>query len=289
MKITSLKYDFCIKEIMENEIVRKHFISDVLGIPLDDIKSVRMMNTFLWKRFRNQKQGILDIQLALNDDTKINIEMQMMQKAHWKKRTVFYLAKMFTADLRRGEAYKKAKKCIAITILDFNIDERRKYHNVYTLRDQYGNVYTDIIELHTIELKKRPNKEQPSPLDEWHSLFNAETEEELNMIKSGTKNLGIIEAIKELKEISITDRIRLEREYRLKAKRDREAEDEFVFEQGKRQGIEQGKIAEREEGMKSLINVLRRNGYSEEQIVSELMTEYGISREEAMEKLNFLK
>ena len=36
MKITSLKYDFCIKEIMENEIVRKHFISDVLGIPLTD-------------------------------------------------------------------------------------------------------------------------------------------------------------------------------------------------------------------------------------------------------------
>lgn len=89
MKVIPLKYDFCIKEIMENEIVRKHFISDVLGIPLD----------------------------------------------------------------------------------------------------------------------------------EWHSLFNAETEEDLNMIKSGTKNLGIIEAIKELKNISITDRIRMEREYRLKAKR----------------------------------------------------------------------
>lgn len=32
-----LKYDFCIKEVMENEIVRKHFISDGLGIPLEDI------------------------------------------------------------------------------------------------------------------------------------------------------------------------------------------------------------------------------------------------------------
>ena len=75
MKVISLKYDFCIKEIMENEIVRKHFISDVLGIVLADIKSVRMMNPFLWKRYRKQKQGILDIQLELNDDTKINIEI----------------------------------------------------------------------------------------------------------------------------------------------------------------------------------------------------------------------
>lgn len=62
---------------MENEIVRRHFISDVLSIPLDTIKSVRMMNTFLWQCFRKQKQGILDNQLELKDDTKINIEMQI--------------------------------------------------------------------------------------------------------------------------------------------------------------------------------------------------------------------
>lgn len=125
MKV-SLKYDFCIKEVMENEIVRRHFISDGLGIPLEDIRSVRMMNPYLWKRYRSQKQGILDIQLELNDDTKINIEMQLKQKLNWKKRTVFYLAKMFTEDLRRGEDYKNVRKCIAITILDFNIDTRKE-------------------------------------------------------------------------------------------------------------------------------------------------------------------
>ena len=101
------------------------------------------------------------------------------------------------------------------------------------------------------------------------------------MIKSGTKNLGIIEAIKELKDISITDRIRMEREYRLKAKRDREAEDEFVFEQG----IEQGRIEEREEGMKSLINSMRGINATNEQIINALMTEYELSHEEAQEKL----
>ena len=51
--------------------------------------------------------------------------------------------------------------------------------------------------------------------------------------------------------------------------------------------FEQGRIAEREAGIRSLVNVLRRNGYSDEQIVSELITEYGISHEEALERLNF--
>lgn len=289
MKLISLKYDFCIKEVMENEVVRRYFISDVLHIPLRDIESVRIINPFLWRRYRKQKLGILDIQLILNDNTKINVEIQLKPQAYWEKRTIFYLAKMFTADLRRGEAYKKAKKCIAITILDFNIDEREAYHNKYLLRDDSGKVYTDILELHTIELKKNPIKEQPSPLDEWHSLFNAKTEEELDMIKSGTKNRGIIEAVKELKEINLIDSLRYEHELRLKAKRDREAEDEYVFEQGKEEGIklgrEEGTKLEREDGLQRLINILRRNNYPDEDIIKELMIEYNLNREDAEQKL----
>lgn len=101
------------------------------------------------------------------------------------------------------------------------------------------------------------------------------------MLKSRTKNAGIIEAIKELKAMSLTDRIRMEYELRLKAKRDRRAEDEFVFEQGREDGLKQG----REDGVKALINALHRNGYTDEQIMEELMTEYRMSREEAQEKL----
>lgn len=209
MKLIPLKYDFCIKEVMENETVRKHFISDVLGIALKDIKSVRIMNSFLWKRYKKQKLGILDIQLELNDDTKINIEIQLKQKYNWKKRSVFYLAKMFTA----------------------------------------------------------------------------ETEEELDMLKSGTKNLGMMEAIKELKEISLTDRLRYEHEMKLKAKRDRRAEDKYIYYQGQKDGIEKGRIEGRLESIKGTIIILRKNGLSDEQIVEELVKECGLSREEAFRML----
>lgn len=276
MKIELLKYDFCFKEVMENEIVRRHFISDVLEIPLGDIKSVRLMNPFLWRRLKNRKQGILDLQLELNDNTKINIEIQLRQKKHWKKRTVFYLAKIYTADLRRGENYEKAKKCIAITILDFNIDEGDKYHNVYMLRDKQGKLYTDVLELHTIELKKKPKTDSPSPFDEWHRLLNAETEEELDMLKSKTRNLGIMEAIKELREISLTDRLRYEHELRLKAKRDRKAEDDFVFDQGVKQGLEQGINEGIKQGIKqeeiNCILRMHKNNFKLEQIAAATAT-----------------
>lgn len=82
-----------------------------------------------------------------------------------------------------------------------------------------------------------------------------------------------MEAIKELREVSLTDRIRLEHEMRLKFKRDRQAEDEFVFEQG------------RKIGMDGLIKALRKNNYTDEQIVTELMEAFDLSRKEAQEKL----
>ena len=122
------------------------------------------------------------------------------------------------------------------------------------------------------------------------------------MLKLGTKNLGIIEAIKELKEISLTDRLRYEHEMRLKAKRDRRAEDKFVYVQGqkdgkaqgieigKTQGIEIGKTQGIEigkmQGLAMLIDYMRNNGLSDEQIITELMVKCGLSREEALGMLH---
>lgn len=116
-------FDFCAKEIFSNEIVRKYFICDVLHIPMEKIRSVQLANTFLWKRYRSEKHGFLDILVELNDDTKINIEVQIAPCKDWEKRNLFYLAKMYTQDLLEGERYGTLKKCICISILDFNLTD----------------------------------------------------------------------------------------------------------------------------------------------------------------------
>lgn len=98
MGIISLKYDFSFKNLMLNEEVRKYFVSDVLGIPAEEIQSVRLCNPFLWKRYFRQKQGILDVLLEMNENSKINIELQIRRLKHWDRRNLFYLAKIFTED-----------------------------------------------------------------------------------------------------------------------------------------------------------------------------------------------
>ena len=58
-----------------------------------------MKNTFLSRRFLWQKQGILDILAVMNDNTKINIELQVKTVPDWDKRQIFYLAKLYVSDL----------------------------------------------------------------------------------------------------------------------------------------------------------------------------------------------
>ena len=132
------KSDVSMKELFQNETVLRYFISAVLAIPPEDIRTIHLKNTFLRRRYRKQKQGILDILAEMNDDSKINIELQVKHYAYWDRRQLFYLSKLYTEDMRSGEDYALLKKCVSISILDFNLTDRKEYHHVYRLRDQQG-------------------------------------------------------------------------------------------------------------------------------------------------------
>ena len=270
MKIISPKYDYCMKELFRNEVIRKHFLSDVLEIPLESIRSARLMTPFLWKRYGNQKQGILDVLIELNDDTKINIEIQIKAAADWDKRQLFYISKLFTADVRVGEDYSGLKRCIGISILDFNLTERPEYHSVYRLKDNDGNLFSDMIEIHILELRKTLVRDRP--VNDWIRLFNAEREEDLDMIK--TENAGIREAIREVRLMSLSKRLRAHYEAHMKDIRDRKAMDKYV----RQEGIEEGF----EKGLKIFIIDNLEEGKTKQQIIEKLVNRFGLPEKEAV-------
>ena len=225
---------------------------------------IPLTNTFLWKRYQRQKQGIVDVLLELNHDSRVNIELQIKMLAYWDKRNLFYLSKLFTEGLLSGQKYEKLRRCVRISVLGFHLDERPEYHKVYRLRDESGNEFSDMLELHVIELNKSLNGRDR--MDEWIQLFNAETEEELNMLEARTRNRGILEAIKEVRIMSLGKAMRALREERLKEIRDRNAREDYVRSEGIKQGIEQG------EDIKLIAQIQRklRKGKSLSAIAEEL-------------------
>ena len=134
--------------------VRRYFISDVLDMPVEEIAQTRLGNPFLRRRLQRQKQGILDVKVFLLNGTRINIELQVRRQKFWNKRTLYYLAKMFVDVLFLGDNFDKLRRCIAINILDFNLHASNEYHTIYRMRDERGVDFSDLLELHTIELRK---------------------------------------------------------------------------------------------------------------------------------------
>lgn len=266
------KSDVSIKELFQNEMVLRHFISAVLAIRPEDIRTIRLKNTFLRRRYRKQKQGILDILAEMNDHSKINIELQVKHYAYWDRRQLFYLSKLYTEDMRIGEDYALLKKCVSISILDFNLTNRNEYHHAYRLRDKHGYEFSDMLEIHTLELKKKLKETaEMDELEEWIRFFQADCEEDLDMIK--TKNPGILEAIKEVKEMSLSRRMRIRYEAHLKQVRDEKAWKTYERAEARKEGLAEGLAEGRSQIIRNMINqkvpdedIIRLSGCSEKEL-----------------------
>lgn len=214
------KVDFCFKELLEDKEIRCGFISALLQIPPEAIRSTTLINTHLRKMHKKDKLGILDVRVQLEDGTEMNVEMQSLIYDYWTERSLFYLCKMYTDQIHEGDDYKKLKKCIHVGILDFTLFDDKEYYSRFHIReDTRPLLYSDKLEIHILELPKlRAYKYPQTELLRWAQFFNAEDREELKMIAKGNKFME--KAYKHLVELSADKEKRMEYEARQKALRD---------------------------------------------------------------------
>ena len=99
------KIDFCFKELMEEELVRRGFLSALLGISPEEVAETELIPTVLRKVHADDKQGILDVRVKLTDGSQVDIEIQVAPYKMWPERSLFYLCKMFCDQMRAGDSY----------------------------------------------------------------------------------------------------------------------------------------------------------------------------------------
>ena len=91
-----------------------------------------------------------------------------------------------------------------------------------------------------------------------------ESMEDLQMIK--TKNVGIIQAMEVVREMSLSRRLRLTYEAHLKAVRDRKAEDEYIMRISEERGEARGKA-------ETLLMILESKGKVPEDLRNRILAE----------------
>ena len=177
-------------------------------------------------------------------EIQIDVEIQLIGLKIWAKRSLYYLAKMYTDQIHYGDSYNVLKKCVSISILDFVLlKESREYYSRFRLLEENRHTpYTDNAEFHLIELPKLPEEPQEGSeeLLLWAKFFHAERKEELEMLAE--KSESIRKAYRILQGISRDKRKRMEYEAREKAIRDQKQMMQEALEEGCSKGIEIGKI-----------------------------------------------
>lgn len=199
--------------------------------------------------------SILDVRVLLEDGTQVDMEMQVAYFAYWEKRILFYLAKMYTGQLKKGESYEVLKKCIHVSILDFIhfSEDEECYRVIHFCDEQSDKRYTDLLEIQILELKKiLPENEAENGVIDWMQFFNGKSRRKFcDMAK---KNEYLDEACNTLMELSADEQKRLEYEAREKALRDYNSQmssaRKLGMEQGLQEGLQRGMQEGREEGRK---------------------------------------
>ena len=238
--IMSPKVDFAFKELMRDATVRKGFLSAVLDIKADDIKETVLLNTNLSKLHEDEKQGILDVRLTMNNNTEIDIEINLAYMRAWADRSTFYVSKMLVEQVGINKRYSNIKKCIGINILDFDyIKATKRFHTVYHIREDTEPIkYTDIFEIHIVELPKLPQTDDGTDLYDWIRFIKADNKGEFEMLAQQSQYLKT--AFEKLEEISADQEKRLEYTARQKALYDYNTYMEESYERGVEEGIEKG-------------------------------------------------
>lgn len=241
--------DYIFKKIFgssKNELLLK----DLLQSILTDIKISKVLidkDVSLERQQITNKLGILDVVATLDDNTKVNIEMQVKGHENTIDRSVFYETGLFHESLNRGEDYLDIPRVISIWITDYDVFDEGPFHERARLKRDYENIIlTDKVEIHYIQLPKfrrkykRVSNKLRDKLEDWLTFIENEDVEAIRMID----NEYIQKAEDEFEYLTGDAAERRLAQLREKAIRDNAANLKCAtrkgIEQGLKQGLEQG-------------------------------------------------
>ena len=217
------------------------------------MENTELMPTILRKESKDDKYGILDVRVRLKDGEQIDFEMQVEAFACWANRSVYYLSKMYAGEIKEGEGYDCLKKCIHVSILAYDHfqDDKECYRRIVFCDAKTGKEYTDLMEMHILELSKLPPEEKnETSLLQWMRFLGGKTRKDFE--EMAKKNSELEEAYDVLDKLSADEKKRLEYETRQRAIRDYNigmlTAERRGIEAGRKIGIEEGRVAGRAEG-----------------------------------------
>ena len=221
-------------------VALKGLVCSVLHLEPEDIREIVVCNPLEIGRAINSKNFFLDLKIKFNNDTVVNLEMQIINRGNWPERSLSYLCRSYDS-LEKGEDYKNVNNAIHIGFVDFTLfpDEPEFCSTYMLLNIKTHRVYTSKFKLNVVELNQvdlATEEDKYYKIDRWARLFKATTWEELKMCAS--EDAAMQSAVKMAYEYNEEEAIR----DMCRARREAVAYEEYIKEEKERLLLEKEKL-----------------------------------------------
>lgn len=281
----TILYTF-LNDYMFRVILQKHknvlrsVVCACLKLKAEEVQDIVVQNPIELGEAIDDKTFILDIHVLLNNNTIINLEMQVLDLKDWPERSLSYLARSYD-NVVKGDEYINVKPVYHIGFLNYTLFPEYpeffakyrmmniKNHNVYTTK---FNLY--VVDLTQIELATQEDVDMG--LVYWTQVFKAKTWEELRQMA---------ERHQELQEA--TEALYVYNQDEIVKEQCRARQDYYNHERGIQKRLEEARIALEE----SKTELMKSNAIieSQKEVVKKVVSSYAekmhITEKEACKQL----
>jgi hypothetical protein len=197
------KIDVVFKKLFGSEDNKDILLSLINAIlpPEQQVAKITLKNPYNISDYAAGKLSVLEIKAEGEDGKLFDVAVQMRATDFCGRRTLYHWAKIFGSQLdyindfrtaneqiaeieklakleKKGKlGYSGLKKCIVISLMDFNFFDDKRYRRLHTLKDRetkQQNKDLDYLDLYFIELKKYEGKlnNLNTTLERWIIFLN---------------------------------------------------------------------------------------------------------------------
>ena len=238
----------------KNEKITKAFVEALIGRKINEITINETKE--LYREKPDDKLGVLDLELEINNNEKVDVEVQLVERENFEERLLYYFSKLYGSTIKIGEDYTKVKKVLIIAIINYEINltkEIKEFETRWKIQETKNPqlVLTEEAEFIILELPKvrrEYEKNKDNAKAQWMMFLDDPNREEVREIME--KNEDIKEAVVKVHEMSEDEKIRRLADLREKAIMDEKAISKAGYRRGMEQGLEDGMKMGMEQGIK---------------------------------------
>ena len=123
MKFLDVKTDFAFKKVfgsVNSKDILISFLNSVIEFDgTRKIKDLIIVDPYSIPLLKGMKDTYVDVKAELDDNSRVIIEMQVLNHEGLEKRILYNAAKNYSVQLKKGDAYHLLNPVIALTITDF--------------------------------------------------------------------------------------------------------------------------------------------------------------------------